>query len=245
MIIPKRYHEAHRSGMDRFTRTGEAHVIGSTVELSACTKEGKEVPIELSLSTWTVRDERYYTGILRDIGERKAAEEALRKSEQVLREKTEELKTKNDVLEETLNQLNEMHEHILIQEKMASLGRLSAGMAHELNNPASVAQRGAAQLQTMFSKWRDVQLRMADLRMEEVQSKRLLDLDQLASDRVRKPVELSALDRSDLEAELEDWMRDAKVESVMEFVPALVNLGYDRPALEELAGSFLRISWSR
>ena len=37
------------------------------------------MPIELSLSTWTVRDERYYTGIIRDIGERKRAEEALRR----------------------------------------------------------------------------------------------------------------------------------------------------------------------
>ena len=57
--------------MRRFTETGEARAIGKTVELAACTKDGEEVPIELSLSTWTVRDERYYTGIIRDIGERK------------------------------------------------------------------------------------------------------------------------------------------------------------------------------
>ena len=50
---------------------------------------------------------------------------------------------KNDALKETLDQLNEMHHQLIIQEKMASLGRLSAGMAHELNNPAAAAQRGA------------------------------------------------------------------------------------------------------
>jgi PAS domain S-box-containing protein len=240
LIIPERYHEAHREGMDRFSKTGEAHVIGSTVELSARTKAGEEVPIELSLSTWMVRDERYYTGIIRDIGERKEAEEALRRSEQVLREKTAELKSKNDVLEETLRQLNEMHEHIIIQEKMASLGRLSAGMAHELNNPAAVAQRGAAQLQTMFSRWRNVQLRMAELELGGEQLERLLSLDQIANDRARKPAELSALARSDREQDLETWGHGRGLKSMSEHAPALVNLGYDRSALEALAEGFSR-----
>jgi len=238
LIIPERFHEAHRMGMARFTETGEAHVIGSTVELAARTKGGVEVPIELSLSTWKVRDERYYTGILRDIGERKAAEEALRLSEQVLRERTLELKSKNEVLEETLRQLNEMHEHIIIQEKMASLGRLSAGMAHELNNPAAVAQRGAARLQTMFSRWRDTQLRMAELHLDDGLLQHVLDLDQVASDRAQKPAELSALDRSDLETELDEWIHDLGIEPSGETAPALVSLGYDRASLETLSERF-------
>ena len=238
LIIPEQYHEAHRNGMARFTKTGEAHVIGSTVELSARTKGGKEVPIELSLSTWTVRNERYYTGIIRDIAERKEAEETLRKSEQELRDKSEELKTKNEILEETLDQLNEMNEHLIIQEKMASLGRLSAGMAHELNNPAAVAQRGAAQLESLLSKWREMQLRMAELGLGDDRLKRLLDLDRIAGDRAREPAELSALDRSDRESELETWMQDHGIGSAGQFATALVNQGYDEPALEKLADEF-------
>jgi PAS domain S-box-containing protein len=238
LIIPKRFHEAHRNGMERYTKTGEGHVIGSTVELAARTKSGEEVPIELSLSTWTVRDDRYYTGIIRDIGERKEAEEAIRQSEQTLRERTEELKKKNDTLEGTLNQLNEMHNQLIIQEKMASLGKLSAGMAHELNNPAAAAQRGAAQLQALFSKWQDTQLRMAELRLEEKQVKQVIALDQIAKDRARNPADLTALARSDTEAALEEWLHKLNIDTTGELVPALVSLGYDQPDLEALAKVF-------
>jgi len=238
LIIPDRYHEAHRNGMARFTKTGDAHAIGTTVELAARTKSGEEMPIELSLSTWTVRDERYYTGIIRDIGERKRAEEALRQSEQSLREKTEEMQKKNKVLEETLNQLNEMHSQLIIQEKMASLGKLSAGMAHELNNPAAAAQRGAAQLQATFSKWQDIQLRMAKLKLERQQVDQVMALEQIAKDRARNPADLSALARSDLEATLEKWLEEREIDTTGELVPALVSLGYDQRDLEALASVF-------
>lgn len=85
IIIPERFHEAHRQGMARVTAGGESRVIGKTVELFARTKAGTVLPIELSLASWIVRDEIYYTGIIRDVRERKQAEEALRKSEEKYR----------------------------------------------------------------------------------------------------------------------------------------------------------------
>jgi PAS domain S-box-containing protein len=238
LIIPERFHRAHREGMARFTATGEGRVIGTTVELSARTKGGAEVPIELSLSTWTVRDERYYTGIIRDIGERKRAEEALRRSENALREKTGELERQNAVLEETLGRLKEMQNQLIMQEKMASLGKLSAGMAHELNNPAAAAQRGAVQLQALFSKWQEVQLKMGALNFGQRQNEKLVELDELARERARKPAVLNALSRSDREAELEKWLERRGVDAGGELVPALVSLGFDAGGLEELQRDF-------
>ena len=238
IIIPERFHEAHRNGMDRFNKSGEAHAIGKTVELAAITKSGDEVPIELSLSTWMVRNERYYTGIIRDIGERKRAEKLLRQSEKELREKSLEMKEKNQDLEATLKQINEMHHQMIMQEKMASLGKLSAGMAHELNNPASAAQRSAAHLQSTLLRLQEVQARIGSIPFEERQVKTFAVLDVLARERSHEPVELNVLTRTDREIALEEWLRDQGCLDHGEVVPALVNVGFVKEDLDELMKPF-------
>ena len=238
IIIPERFHEAHRNGMDRFNKSGEAHAIGKTVELAAITKSGDEVPIELSLSTWMVRNERYYTGIIRDIGERKRAEKLLRQSEKELREKSLEMKEKNQDLEATLKQINEMHNQMIMQEKMASLGKLSAGMAHELNNPASAAQRSAAHLQSVLLRLQEVQARIGSIPFEERQVKTFAVLDVLARERSHEPVELNVLTRTEREIALEEWLRDQGCLDPGEVVPALVNVGFVKEDLDELMKPF-------
>jgi PAS domain S-box-containing protein len=238
LVIPERYRDLHRTGIARYTESGEAHIIGKTVELSALTKAGLEIPIELSLSTWTVHKVRYYTGIIRDISERKAAEKAVRRSEQVLRDKSEELRIKNGALEATLAQISQMQDQLILQEKMASLGRLSAGMAHELNNPASAAQRGASQALGVLAQLQEAQLRLGRLGIDGPRLDRLSDLDRLAEQRARDPLVIDVVSRSDREAGVEDWLDDHGVPSAWELAPTLVSLDYTRPGLEELAASF-------
>lgn len=132
LIIPERFHDAHREGMARVTSGGESRVIGTTVELFARTKDGGEIPIELSLSTWTVHDDRYYTGIIRDITERKQAELQLREYAEELSRQHEELKL--------------AQAQIVDSEKQAMLGRLLAGLLHEVNTPLGALRSSAGSL---------------------------------------------------------------------------------------------------
>src|SRR3989449_8880254 len=82
LLMPQRFHDAHRQGLARFLTTGEARVVGRTVELVGQRKDGTEFPLERSLASWKARGDTFFTGILRDITERKRAEELLRASEE-------------------------------------------------------------------------------------------------------------------------------------------------------------------
>lgn len=90
-IVPPRFREGHERGIERVVAGGERHVIDRTVELAALDRDGREFPIELSLATWSDDEERVFIGIIRDISERKRAEEALHVANKSLREKNDQL----------------------------------------------------------------------------------------------------------------------------------------------------------
>ena len=77
LLMPQRYHEAHRRGLERLRSGGNPRVFGSARELEGSRKDGSEFPIELSLSSWDTNEGTFFTGIVRDITERKQAGEEI------------------------------------------------------------------------------------------------------------------------------------------------------------------------
>jgi len=118
------------------------------------------------------------------------------------------------------------------------LGKLSAGMAHELNNPAAAAQRGASQLQVAVGRLQQAQLKLSELDLTAAQRASLLAFDQLARERARKPMYLDALARSDHEAEMEAWLQQLGVVNAWDVGPTLVGLGYGKAELANLVEKF-------
>jgi len=84
-VMPDGFLAAHRQGLERVVLTGETHIIGTTVEVVGLGKDGHEFPLALSLATWQVDGEVFFTGIGRDITERKQAEDALKEGEEKFR----------------------------------------------------------------------------------------------------------------------------------------------------------------
>lgn len=80
LIIPERYRDRHDAGMTRALNGDKCHVIGETVELHGLTKAGVDFPLELSLSAWQSSKQKMFVGIIRDITERRLAQDALESS---------------------------------------------------------------------------------------------------------------------------------------------------------------------
>ncbi len=79
-IIPERLRSAHQRAFQRAVASGESIVLGKTVDVAGLRKDGSEFPMDLSLSAWKIGDRSFFTGIVRDVTERRSAIRALKEA---------------------------------------------------------------------------------------------------------------------------------------------------------------------
>ena len=98
-LMPECHRGPHQRGLERL-RSGEgSRLIGKTVELQGLRKDGREFPLELSLASWEVDGATFFTGIIRDITERKQVEEEILRLNQKLLQSVTEVERANKELE--------------------------------------------------------------------------------------------------------------------------------------------------
>jgi len=123
------------------------------------------------------------------------------------------------------------------RERLTALGALTAGLMHELNNPAAAAVRATAALRQRVAGMRHKLGMLADGRIDPAQMKSLTELQESVIERAAKAPRLTALQASDREDELGDWLEEHDVTGGWELAPVLVQGGIDVGCLEDIAGS--------
>jgi two-component system sensor kinase FixL len=124
MLMPSPYREEHDQYIEHYVRTGEAKVIGTGREMMGLRKDGTTFPMELAISEVLLPNRRLFTGIIRDTSERRLAE-----------------KRDRERLAE--------HAHAA---RLAALGEMASGIAHELNQPLTAIVSFADACQNLFKK---------------------------------------------------------------------------------------------
>ena len=120
------------------------------------------------------------------------------------------------------------------RERLLALGSLSAGLTHELNNPAAAAVRATAALRERVAGMRHKLGMIASGKWDRTTLETLIKLQEEAAERVPKAAALSPMEASDREDAIADWLEDHGCRDGWDLAPAFVAAGLDVPWLDHV-----------
>jgi signal transduction histidine kinase len=123
------------------------------------------------------------------------------------------------------------------RERLLALGSLSAGLTHELNNPAAAAIRATASLRDRVSGMRHKLGAIADGAWDRTTLQTLIRLQEEAAERVPKAPPLSPLEASEVEDAVADWLGSHGIIDGWQMAPTFVAAGLDAAWLEHVAAT--------
>ena len=136
-----------------------------------------------------------------------------------------------EIMRTLATRLRNMEGYTQEREKLIQLGAMAAGLAHELNNPATAARRAAADLRQSVEKVQDYACELNETLSAE-QWEQLVAISQEAVDCATSQPKLNSFEQSDREEVIERWLDSHKVADAWDLAPALVNARVDEAALE-------------
>jgi signal transduction histidine kinase len=142
------------------------------------------------------------------------------------------------MLRTMMGRLRETESLLRGQEKLAALGTLSAGLAHELNNPAAAVQRSAALLREGLDTWAATTSAVGTVVHDQDHASSLAALAAEVARHAGSTEPLDPLDASDRAWELETFLAERGVADAGELAPVLVHGGWDREHLERIEVEF-------
>ena len=154
------------------------------------------------------------------------------------KEKLRELATLHYELTEALvhlmtNRTRDFAKRNVQSEKMMALGKLSAGLAHELNNPISAISRNAVELKRQLGYTVDKFKAVMNLKMNEQQTD---EVNAIIADKITNKTEntLSLMEQSEAESELEEWLEDQQIEDPYELTESFLDYDFDKESLQRI-----------